>query len=135
MDHEMKTLEGTRTWKTVLRPPGKNIVSSKWVFKIKQKADESIDKYKAWVVARGFTQIYGVNYFDTFSLVTCLASFRVLMALTVHFGWELEAFDFNAAYLNGELNEGEEIYMQEPPSYESLREFVKQLLKVIYRLK
>ena len=47
----------------------------------------------------------------------------------------MEAFDFNAAYLNGELNEGEEILMQEPPSYESLGEFIKLLLKVIYGLK
>jgi hypothetical protein len=84
---------------------------------------------------RGFTQIYGVDYFNTFSLVTCLVSFRVLMALTACFGWELEAFDFNAVYLNGELNEGEEIFMQEPPGYESLGEFIKLLLKAIYRLK
>jgi hypothetical protein len=76
-----------------------------------------------------------VDYYDTFSPVTRLASFRVLIALTAHFGWELEAFDFNSAYLNGELNKDEEIYMQEPPGYESLREFVKLLLKVIYGLK
>jgi hypothetical protein len=80
-------------------------------------------------------QIYGVDYFDTFSLVARLTSFRVLMALVAHFGWELEAFDFNAAYLNGELDEGEEIYMQEPPGYESLGEFIKLLLKALYRLK
>jgi len=57
------------------------------------------------------------------------------MVLMAHFSWELEAFDFNSAYLNGELDENEEIYMQEPPGYESLGEFVKLLLKAIYRLK
>jgi hypothetical protein len=57
------------------------------------------------------------------------------MALTACFGWELEAFNFNAIYLNEELDEGEEIFMQEPPSYESLEEFIKLLLKVIYGLK
>jgi hypothetical protein len=135
MDYEIKTLEGARTWKTVPCPSGKNIVSSKWVFKIKWKADRSVNKYKARVVACGFTQIYSINYFNTFSPVARLMSFRVLMVLTACFGWELEAFDFNAMYLNGELNEGEEIFMQEPPSYESLGEFIKLLLKVIYGLK
>ncbi len=86
MDREIKTLEGAGTWKMVLRLPGKNIVGSKWVFKIKRKADGSIDKYKARVIACGFTQIFGVDYFDTFSPVARLASFRVLMALTARFG-------------------------------------------------
>jgi hypothetical protein len=135
MDREIKTLEVAGTWKMVPRPPGKNIVGSKWVFKLKRQADGSVDKYKAQLVARGFTQIYSVDYFDTFSLVARLASFRVLMALAACLGWELEAFDFNAAYLNGELDEGKEIYMQEPPGYESLREFVKLLLKALYGLK
>ena len=57
------------------------------------------------------------------------------MALVARFGWELEVFDFNTAYLNGELDEGKEIYMQELPGYESLGEFIKLLLKVLYRLK
>ena len=136
MDREIKTLEVAGTWKTVPRPPGKNIVGSKWVFKLKHKADGSIDKYKARLVARGFTQIYSMDYFDTFSPVARLASFRVLMALTARFGWELEAFDFNAAYLNGELDENEEIYMQELPGYEdSAGKLVKHLLKSIYGLK
>jgi hypothetical protein len=135
MDREIKSLEVARTWKTDLCPPGKNIVGAKWVFKLKRKANGSINKYKARLVARGFTQIYGVDYYDTFSLVARLASFRVLMALVARFGWELEAFDFNSAYLNGELDKNEEIYMQEPPGYKSLGEFVKLLLKAIYRLK
>jgi hypothetical protein len=134
MDHEIKTLKVARTWKMVPRLPRKNIVGSKWVFKLKCKADGSVDKYKARLVACRFTQIYGVDYFDTFSPVARLVSFRVLMALAVHFGWELEVFDFNVAYLNGELDKGEEIYMQELPGYKSLGEFIK-LLKVLYGLK
>ena len=55
MDREMETLEKAVTWKPVIRPPGKNIVGCKWVFRIKCKADGSIEKYKAQLVARGFT--------------------------------------------------------------------------------
>ncbi len=135
IDHEIKMLEAARTWKMVPHLPRKNIIGSKWVFKLKCKADGSVDKYKARLVVRGFTQIYGVDYFDTFSPVARLVSFRVLMALVARFGWELEVFDFNTAYLNGELDEGKEIYMQELPGYESLGEFIKLLLKVLYRLK
>jgi hypothetical protein len=135
MDRKIKSLKAAGTWKMVPCPPRKNIVGAKWVFKLKWKADGSIDKYKVRLVARGFTQIYSVDYYDTFSLVVHLASFHVLMALVAHFGWELEAFDFNSAYLNGKLDEDKEIYIQEPPGYESLGEFVKLLLKAIYGLK
>jgi hypothetical protein len=135
MDHEIKSLEVAGTWKTVPCLPRKNIVGAKWVFKLKQKANRSIDKYKAQLVVHGFTQIYSVDHYDTFSPVMCLTSFHVLMALMACFGWELEAFDFNSAYLNSELDKDKEIYIQEPPSYKSLGEFVKLLLKVIYGLK
>jgi hypothetical protein len=55
MDKEIQMLEQARTWETVTCLPNKNIVSSKWVYRIKRKADGSIDKYKAHLIARGFT--------------------------------------------------------------------------------
>jgi hypothetical protein len=63
MDRELATLEEAGTWTTVPRPAGKNVVGSKWVFRIKRKADGSIEKYKARLVAQGFTQKFGVDYF------------------------------------------------------------------------
>jgi hypothetical protein len=59
MDHKIATLEHAGTWTTVLCPPGKNIVGSKWVFRIKQNADGSMEKYKARLVVHGFTQVFG----------------------------------------------------------------------------
>jgi hypothetical protein len=59
MDRELATLEGAQTWEAVPRPPGKNVVGSKWVFRIKQNAEGKIQKYKARLVARGFTQVFG----------------------------------------------------------------------------
>jgi hypothetical protein len=136
MDKEIGSLEQAKTWATVRRPPGKNIVGCKWVFRLKRKADGSVDKYKARLVARGFTQIHGVDYFDTYSPVARLASFRLILAIAARNNWEAVAFDFNSAYLNGELGEDEEIFMQEPPGYESdLEGFVKRLLKALYGLK
>jgi len=69
MDREMETLEKVLTWETVLRPPNKNVVGSKWVFRTKRNSDGSINKYEARLIAKGFTQIHGVDYFDTSSPV------------------------------------------------------------------
>jgi hypothetical protein len=59
MGSEINMLQCVGTWETVPCPAGKNIIGCKWVYRIKQKADSSVNKYKAWLVACGFTQIYG----------------------------------------------------------------------------
>src|SRR6266850_4173263 len=136
MDCKIGLLKHTGTWTTILRPHRKNVVRCKWVFRLKRKADDSIDKYKARLVARGFTQIYGVDYYATYSLVAWLASFHFILTIAVCNDWEVEAFDFNSAYLNGELDADEEIYMQEPLGYETGEaDVVKRLLKALYGLK
>ena len=135
MDHELATLERVGTWMDVPCPSDKNIVRSKWVFRIKRKANSSVDKYKARLVAQGFTQIYGVDYFTTFSPIAKLTSFRIILAATACFDWDIESFDFNGAYLNGELDDNEEIYMYSPPGYKGDRQTVKRLQKSLYRLK
>jgi len=135
MDRKMSTLEKAGTWVTVPRLSDKNIVSSKWVFCVKHKADGSVDKYKARLVARGFTQVYGIDYFVTFSPVAKLASFRLLLAIAARHDWDIESFDFNGAYLNGQLDANEEIYMYSPPGYDSNRSTVKRLRKSLYGLK
>jgi len=136
MDCKIQLLQEAGTWETVLCPPDKNVVGCKWVYQHKRKADGSTDKYKARLVARGFSQIYGVDYLDTYSPVAKLASFRTILALAARFDWEVECFDFNSAYLNGELEESEEIYMEQPPGYEEGgKDFVKRLRKALYGLK
>jgi len=119
MDKEIDTLECASTWSTVTHPANKNIVGSKWVFRIKWKSNGSVDKYKACLVTCGFTQVYEVNYFDTYSPVTRVASFHTILALAACYDWDIESFNFNSAYLNGILNDNKEIYMQEPPRYET----------------
>ena len=135
MDREITTLDKAKTWTNVQRPAGKNIVGSKWVFRIKRKADGAIEKYKARLVARGFTQKFGIDYFDTFSPVARLASFRYILAIAARNDWDIDTFDFNGAYLNGELDPNEEIYLQPPPGYDIEGEYVKRLHKSLYGLK
>jgi len=89
MDREMATLEHAGTWQTVQRPHNKNVVGSKWVFCVKCKADGSVNKYKARLVARGFTQIYGVDYFDTYSPVAKLSSIQLILAIAARYDWDI----------------------------------------------
>ena len=86
-------------------------------------------------MAQGFTQKFGMDYFDTFSPVTKLSSFRFILAIATCNDWDADTFNFNGVYLNGELDDNEEIYMKLPSRYISEGEQVKCLLKSLYGLK
>jgi Reverse transcriptase (RNA-dependent DNA polymerase) len=76
-----------------------------------------------------------VDYFATSSPIAKLLSFQAVLTITARSDWEVDSFDFNGAYLNGELDEGKEIYMQELPGYEEGKGTIKQLWKSLYGLK
>jgi hypothetical protein len=81
MNAEFKALEHNKTLHLVPRPKGKNIIASRWVFKIKRRSDLSIDRYKAWLVAKGYTQRYGIDYEDMFSPVVKATTIRLVLSL------------------------------------------------------
>ena len=81
IDVELQNLESAGTWQVVERPEGVNVVDSKWVFQLKKDAKGNIVKWKARLVARGFTQVQGVDYFETFAPVARLASIRFILAI------------------------------------------------------
>jgi hypothetical protein len=83
MTEEFTALQQTRTWNLVPRPPDVNIVGSKWVFKTKQLPDGSVDKYKARLVARGFTQQHNIDYGDTFIPAVKPATVRLVLSLSL----------------------------------------------------
>ena len=89
MESEFSAVQQNKTWTLVPRPPGKNIIGCKWIFKVKHKADGSLDKFKARLVARGFTQQYGIDYSETFSPVVKPATVRLMLSLAVSRGWHL----------------------------------------------
>ena len=132
---EFNSLEKNKTWLLTPLPPNRKSISSKWIFKIKTKADGSLDKYKARLVARGFTQIQGIDYTDTFSPVVKLNSIKVLLALATQHNFEIHQLDVKTAFLNGFIEE--DIYMSIPEGYSvpSNSDMVCKLKKSLYGLK
>lgn len=112
---ELQALESNDTWTLTTLPLNKHPVGCKWVYRIKYKADGSIDHYKARLVAKEYTQQEGIDYLDTFSLVAKFVTVKMLLALASIYGWSLTKLDVNNAFLHGDLNE--EVYMSLPPGF------------------
>jgi len=132
---ELESLQDKGTWEIVEKPAGANVVGCKWVFKRKRHQDGSVYKFKARLVARGFSQIPGVDYHETYSPVIKMKTIRLLMALSVENGWEQEHIDVLTAYLNSPINEV--VYMKQPEAFlvADPSKYVCRLKKCIYGLK
>jgi Reverse transcriptase (RNA-dependent DNA polymerase) len=134
---ELGLLHESGTWELTEAPTNANIVGSKWVFRAKKDAAGNVVRYKARLVAQGFSQVPGVDYFDTFAPVAKLASIRTMLMLAAAKDMELHQIDIKGAYLNGELTENERVYMSQPPGYHAPNSSGKVciLQKTLYGLK
>jgi len=131
---EISALESNQTWETALLPKVKAVIGCKCVFKIKYKADGTIERYKARLVAKGYTQTKGIDYLDTFSPVAKITTIRLLISLASIYNWELKQLDINNAFLHGDLKE--DVYMVAPPRLTSIPSGkVCKLKKALYGLK
>ena len=106
---ELETLQCMGTWELMDAPEDQKPIMNKWVFVRKYNKDGILQKYKAHLVARGFSQISGMDYNETFSPVVCLETICAILALAVVKDWEIQQMDVKGAYLNGTLKE--DIYM------------------------
>ena len=126
-------MKKNNVWELVDRPKNQNVVTSRWVFVTKRKPDTTIDRYKARLVARGFTQLYGVDYNETYAPVVNCASIRMLFAYAAANKLAIGQFDVKTAFLNGKLDET--IYMEQPKGFESGENLVCLLKRSLYGLK
>ena len=134
---ELDALIANGTWELVQRPSKDvNIITSKWVFKIKYTSTGHLDRYKTRLVARGYTQVHGIDYEETFAPTLRLESLCILLAFASYFGFEIEQMHVLDAYLKGDLKEV--IYMEVPQGYElpkSQQGQILRLMRPLYGLK
>ena len=100
MDKEIHALEKTSTWVLTSLPDVKRHIHCKWVYKVKLNPDGSVERYKARLVEKGYTQREGLDFLETFSPVAKTVSARVLIALASTKGWPLHQLDINNAFLH-----------------------------------
>ncbi|CAH9143249.1 unnamed protein product [Cuscuta epithymum] len=115
MENEVKALEQNGTWTLENLPPGKRAVDSKWVYKIKYKLTREVERYKAHLVAKEYTQVEGIDFLEMFAPVAKLVTVRTLLAVAAKKDWTTHQLDVNNAFLHGDLIE--EVYMKIPHGF------------------
>ncbi|CAL8156135.1 unnamed protein product [Prunus armeniaca] len=127
---EMQALEKNQTWELVQLPEGNKPVGC-----IKHKPNGFIDRYKARLVAQGFTQTNGIDYQETFAQVAKINTIRILLSLAKNFNSPLHQYDVKNVFLLGDLHE--EVYMSLPLGYNTHNDasVVSKLKKTLYGLK
>ncbi|CAI7890726.1 unnamed protein product [Closterium sp. NIES-54] len=114
MDVEMASWKSTGTYVDEVPPPGANIVSGMWIFRVKRSPGSS-PAFKARYVARGFSQRQGVDFFQTFSHTSKMTTLRVLLHVAAQRDYELHSLDCSTAFLQGSRHE--EIWLRRPPGF------------------
>jgi len=132
---ELQALHFNHTWSLVPFHPSMNVIGYRWVYKMKRHMDGSVERYKAHLVARGFTQQEGIDYSETFSPVVKHATVRLVFSIVVSRNWKVHQLDIHNAFLNGVLTK--EVYMKQPPVFvdSALSSHVCLLHKSLYGLK
>lgn len=118
MDEEIDAIEKNETLELVSLPQGKEVIGVKWVYKTKLNANGDLQKHKARLVAKCYSQQPGVDYNETFAPVARLDTVRTILAIAAQNKWAIYQMDVKSAFLNGILEE--EVYVEQPPGYEIL---------------
>jgi hypothetical protein len=134
MVEEIESLDKNEAWDLVELCTGRKSIGSKWVFKKKVNAKDKVEKYKAQLVARGYSQVEGVEFGDIFSLVAKLTSIRFILSVSTTFYFEVEQMDVKTTFLHVDLEE--ETYMKRPEGFDvkGKKELVCTLKNSMYDL-
>jgi hypothetical protein len=135
MTEEYQSIMQNEVWEIVPRPKSKDVVSSRWIFKIKHDVDGSIEKYKERFSAHVFSQKEGIDYEETFAHVARYNSIRTIIALAAKMKWKLHQMDMKTTFLNSVIEE--EVYIEKPQGFrvEDIKSHVCRLKKSLYGLK
>ncbi|KAL1191699.1 Retrovirus-related Pol polyprotein from transposon RE1 [Cardamine amara subsp. amara] len=135
MQEELEQFERSDVWDLVPRPQDANVVGTKWIFKNKTDGSGTVTRNKARLVAQGYSQVEGVDFYDTFAPVARLESIRFLFGMSCALNFRLHQMDVKSAFLNGILQE--EVYVEQPKGFDvsSKESHVYKLKKALYGLK
>jgi hypothetical protein len=135
MNEELDQIEKNDTWELVPRPTNKNVIGSKWVYKNKMNEQGNIVRNKARLVCKGYAQIEGLDFDETFAPVARLEAIRMFLAYACHKQFKVYQMDVKSDFLNGDLKE--EVYMEQPEGFQlsDNPDFVCKLKKSLYGLK
>jgi hypothetical protein len=135
MNEELDQIETNNTWELVPRPEDKNVIGFKWVFKNKMNEKGQIVRNIAILVCKGYAQVEGQDFDETFAPVAKLEAIRLFLADACHKKFKVYQMDVKSSFLNGDLEE--EVYMEQPEGF-SLTDnldYVCKLKKALYGLK
>ena len=129
IEEELQNLENHQTWEYDELPPGRKAIGSKWVFKVKYHPDGSVARFKARLVAQGFSQVQGIDFSETFAPTVRRESLRIYLALCLMLNLFIHQVDIVGAYLESPLGDNElPIFMKLPPGMHNLRQIREGLL-------
>ncbi|WRX22864.1 Reverse transcriptase [Theobroma cacao] len=135
MEAEMMMIRKNNTWSLVDKPKNQKIIRVKWIFRTKLNFDCSINKFKARLVVKGFSQVYGVDFLETFAPVASHDTTRLLVALVAKERWLIWHLDIKSAFPNRTISEN--IYVNQPEGFvePGKEDKVCKLTKALYGLK
>jgi len=123
------------TWELLPRPANKNVIGTKWIFKNKMNEKGQIVRNKARPICKGYAQIEGQDFDETFAPVERVEAIRMFLGYACHKNFNFYQMDVKSAFLNGNLEE--EVYMEQPEGFSLTDKFdyVYKLKKALYGLK
>ena len=132
---ELASLKERHVWDLVPRPANANVITCKWVYKTKEDSEGNTVRHKARLVARGFTQVEGIDYEETFAPTAKFVTVRLIISLATSLNWAMEQADIDTAFLWSDIDEN--IYMQKAEGHvdPTYPDYVCKLLKSLYGLK
>jgi hypothetical protein len=126
MQEELNNFTRNEVWHLVPRP-NQNVVGTKWVFRNKQDEHGVVTRNKARLIAKGYSQVKGLDFDETYAPVARLESIRILLAYDTYHGFKLYQMHVKSAFLNGPIKE--EVYVEQPSSFED-SEYASQIYKL-----
>jgi hypothetical protein len=135
MMEEYQSIMKIDVWDIVMRPEGKSVVTSKWIYKIEHTIDGSIERHKMRFFSRGFSQVEGIDYEETFSPIARYTYIHMIISPTTSMGWRVHQMDVKTTFLIGEIEE--EVYIEQPYGFmtHEKESHVCRLKKSLYGIK